>query len=740
MITEDLVSYIQSQVKKNIQKDMIVFRLTQAGWREEDIEEAFAKINGPIATTISTPVITAMSTPPITSEPPAIEAPKVWIPKSNKPGFSSISNVPEVQPLEIPSQNLNIGTINPNPVIVEEPKIWIPKSLDSSLDSKKIFTPEIQPVEIPAQNIASGVKPETIKIQEPVTVSQQSNPPIMQEPSFLEKKISDPVASSLSVSPAMSTVSLIPDLTNEPLIPKEVSPSVASSVWQTTVPSEPSTLAKAQAETFSNKAMISSYQQDSLSANKVEEQFQKPNKNFKKILVILLIVLVASGGVFAFMNGYIKIPTSLIKKDPKSLVLNGAFSLKNLKSYKSQTEINISIPSFANITNGLVSGDSVRSIDVESVSLTTNGQVINGGLMTPTLYSYKGTIKSSLLKNEITSSVVYNGSTSYVQIPRLNELLGVDAPAETTVAIANGQFGLIIPELSMNMQKLIKKVDVYEIIPKGMPTFVKEDSVTAVRDFISNTTVIEKENENIKGTDTYHYSLQAQGAVTKKMLTDLLDIFVISLSPEMKANVDEGLGAVKLDSFDIWIGKNDNKVHQYQFVFSAPLSKVIALDDKGIAGKQVSISFKNTLYDFDVVNSIILPTQAISMPDFVKNVRDNKIKNIITAFVPAAKSLSNAEGGYGKKTNIVGSCVNPTAGSLFSPLGHIKGADSQVSSIAHLMNEFLISTNGLGSCYSSSSAWAISSPMQSDPATHYCADSTGNTMILSSSISGTICK
>jgi hypothetical protein len=132
------------------------------------------------------------------------------------------------------------------------------------------------------------------------------------------------------------------------------------------------------------------------------------------------------------------------------------------------------------------------------------------------------------------------------------------------------------------------------------------------------------------------------------------------------------------------------------------------------------------------------------MDDFVKNIKDLKIKNIISSFHSSAKAFHNALGNYGFRLNPIGSCANPNPGSLFSPQGHAKGADSAISSISNSMNSLLLATNGTGSCYSNSSAWALSAPLfaSTDPLVpnYYCADSVGNLEIMTSPITGPVCK
>jgi hypothetical protein len=126
------------------------------------------------------------------------------------------------------------------------------------------------------------------------------------------------------------------------------------------------------------------------------------------------------------------------------------------------------------------------------------------------------------------------------------------------------------------------------------------------------------------------------------------------------------------------------------------------------------------------------------MTDFIKNVQDVKIKNIILSFSPAAKSLFNAIGTYGNRSNSTGNCANPSSGSLFSPLGYGKKVSTQMGAIAGIMNNLLSEIGNSSSCYSTTRAWALAGTL-SDSKT-FCVDSTGASKTLDNKITGAVCK
>ena len=126
-----------------------------------------------------------------------------------------------------------------------------------------------------------------------------------------------------------------------------------------------------------------------------------------------------------------------------------------------------------------------------------------------------------------------------------------------------------------------------------------------------------------------------------------------------------------------------------------------------------------------MVNEISMPKDFVTADNFIKNSNDIKLKNEIKSFTTLANTLKNGEGSFGKAINKSGSCVMPSSGSLFSPVGHTKGVSSVVGDIANTMNNILLKTNNIGSCYSNLTAWAMEFPLESETGLSFCIDNTG---------------
>lgn len=685
MVTSELTEYIKSQLSKNISKNLIILRLLEVGWKIEDVNEGFLKIET-IVTGVKKPIDPYRELPEITDQT-----------------LDSI-NVEEVKP-----------KIEPK-IEVEEVKETVP------------------PLEI---------HPE-VKKEEPIVVA-----PIIKttqieiSPLELYKRELEPVAEPV-VEKKEELIPIINIKKTPPTFNPTPTPSVAIPVVEKAPIVNPVVVPKRISDIAPRGAMISSYSQDILNSTKEVPSLDNTKKKRLplKWMIIIVAICILGGMIFAFVEGYLKIPwsnfsLSVVKKDPKIVILNTSTSLSKLKSYKTETNINISSPSLSNITTGLSSGEVVTSRERDFISINLKGSSNNKD--DKLLFDYNLDLKSSILKNNIVSHLQSDGTLLSVLVPDLHSILGEDAPAPATISMTPNQLGLIVPLFSTKVQDTIKKIDIYNITSNGVPLYVKTETAKIFKDFISGLEYTNKEDEVIRGVDTYHYELTANRPLTKNFLNSLFLLFVIELSPDQKKNLDEALGASTVTSFEVWIGKNDNNLYQFKFTLNAPLSRVLGLNDSGIAGNEVKLDWMTTFYDLNVANDIALPSGQMTMDDFIKNIKDTKIKNIISSFKPETISFRNAVGSYGSRSNPTGSCTNPNPGSLFSPAGHTKGAGTAISSIANSMNSLLSITNGAGLCYSLPNAWALAIPLSSSPS-FYCADSTGKIVSLGAPITGTVCK
>lgn len=815
MITSDLVSYIQSQIKKNISKDLIILHLSENGWRREDIDEGFLKVASISDLNYSSPnseikdkwlndpyrESPSLETNPIVNPielkyeaPKKIEEQKAWVPIEAKPisqiktetsikveepkkitPGSFIYSVPEIK-TEISNEVENQKSWVPNevkpattpipevkietPAKVEESKIWTPmniKAVTSSIPEVKIETPKeemkLNEIEILPEQISPIVVPEiknkpssfeTFPNEIPVIKQEPLSGPVLSAISFNQpkKSFSDFKTNTSDTSSITSDLSTDKNLSAEkPII------QVPIKIFHNTNPISSIPKIETKINTESNNkpesAIISSFRQDIDSVTIAKNgNTNKVNKNskgiFKILAIVFMILLVAGGVVFAFINSYIKMPISIIKNDPKVILLNTSSNFSKLKSYKTNTEITLSSPSFANITSGLVNGEAVVSNDRDYISFNTNG-LVNKNDSQSSIFDYNTTIKGSFLKNNITTDIKYADSKSYIKMPDLSEIIENYTPTQVAVLIPSEQLNLITSEFPPYFKDKINKIGVFDILSNIMSNSFGDKFSSSFNELVNSSTMAEKPNESINGQDSYHYEIIVDRQNTKKFLVSLMNTYANNNSPEVKSILEENLGSTILDSFEIWISKADSNILQYKFKLSAPLSKIIGLDDKGIADNTVSLDWKTTYSDFDVANEIIIPTDYIKIEDYLKDVHNNKIKSTLSSFGSNAKNLFNAEGSFGKRVNKTGSCTAPDSGSLFSPLGHDKGASTAIASISSSMNDLLALTEGPNTCFSTLKAWSVSSSLVGDQQSFFCVDSNGASNILTVQPIGTTC-
>jgi len=673
MINEDLITFIQSQIRKNHSRDEITARLIKAGWHTEDIAEGFQKINPPKIIQKSAPV-------------PSVKVP--------------------LQEIKEPVKSKDIYREQPEESITSAPIIPI-KSKD--------------PISLAPENIDEDiVKTGTVSYPVPEPVIEKSKPvvsaPIIQPSSFSSQSSSE--VKPIFIRKEESIPTLIPKAPSKPLVDSVV-------------------------RNIPDGALITTLSRDIIASNDlIRENPPKKNNKLAAILIIVVILSLIGGTVFAMVSGYITIPAfSFIKKDPKVALLSTPLTLDALQSYKSQTNIMISLPSFANITNGLISGDPVTSKNKDSISLNIGGTIQQDqNRISPLLSDYTLNIKSSLLKNDIDSNLKYNGTTSFISVPNLSDILGENSPPPGVIFVENNQISSLLSLIPHAFADKIKDADIYNILSGKVPSSINNITQEALKEFINSADVTEKTPENIRGVDAYHYQITIDRQNTKNFLTSVLDPFITSLSNDEKKNINEAIGSTTLNSFEVWVGKDDSLIHQYKFSIAIPLSKVINLEDKGIAGNIVTLDWQTTFYGFDVKNNISIPNDALPLPDFIKLINDQNLKNTLSSFKLEASRLRNAEGSYGKRANLKGSCTEPTPSSLFSPTGHTKGASTSVGAIASSMNKILGMTNNVGSCFSTLNAWAIAVPLASDPTTQYCIDGLGSSIVITNLLNGSVCK
>lgn len=491
-------------------------------------------------------------------------------------------------------------------------------------------------------------------------------------------------------------------------------------------------------------AMLSSFKSDSLLVNKEDEELIIPKKRkFFKWIIFGIVLVLAAGMIWFFANGDTNF--SLIKKDPKVLLLNNSDILASLKAYKTETNIEISSPSFSDITYGLLSGEAVSSLDKDSLSINIKGLINkkDNDLISDTLITAKG----SILEENVISNIKNNGVDLFISASSFNQMLKEDNTSLDFIKINEKEMNLIPTLFNNKIESKLNKINIYNILEKGLASYINNETMEEYNRLINNAEVIEKGQESIKGINTYHYSINIDKQLLKKLFDKIIENFISDISKEEKDNLNLILGSSTINSFDVWVGKEDNNIYQYSITADIPLSKIIGFEDSSIGDNKIGIKWETTYFDFDETNKIDIPENFILMTDFFNTIVEKRIKNDVISFGKLASTLYKKEGVYGKNSNPNGSCMNPVSGSLFSPLGHVKKASEEISSISLLMKKILGEENENAHCYSDQKAWSFTFPILTDYSEkteeikyNFCVDSTGSNKELINPPVGVVCK
>ncbi len=508
---------------------------------------------------------------------------------------------------------------------------------------------------------------------------------------------------------------------------------------------------------ISKVAMLSSFHDDlarvnqnsAITPNAIKPK--KKKKGVKTLLFVLLFLSLIGAGFWAYSNGMINLNINLeslgisfIKKSPKELLLDYSNRLSSLNSYKSETNIQVISPSLANISRGLVSGEAIVSPEKDSININSIGTVSkNSGSIVSDSFI---TIKSTVFDDYINTDIKDDGTNLYVTIPNLENIVKDFIIKPSIVKINQEELSSFYSLLSPELEKVARKINLYKVLSKSIPSYINEKVLLAYNNLVTNIEVVEKGEENIKGINTYRYSITTDRESVKNLLMIVAGETTQDLSEEEQLYLKEILSSLDVSLFDVWVGKGDNNIYQYSVTASVPLSKILGFGDKSIGDNKVSVSWKTTYYDFEVANYIQTPNDFVLFLDYFNEMKKEKIKKELNYFIELASLFKKDINNYGTKSNTDGSCMNPVSGSLFSPTGHVKKASSSVGLISELLNGVMSETKNNGYCYSSSGSWAFAVPLASnyqdeEPvfSKYYCVDSAGNKLELDKKLEGTVC-
>lgn len=475
------------------------------------------------------------------------------------------------------------------------------------------------------------------------------------------------------------------------------------------------------------------------------------NKKLLKWGGLVLVILVLVGSLsWLFVTGKINLKNiniPFINKDPRSLIVKNSQLLASLDSYKAETILEIKTPSFANISAGLLTGEAIPSLDKDNLVIGSNAVFSrqNGEMLSDNSISVSGTILEEFVSGRIHS----DGKNTYLSFPDLSKVLKETTTLKGSIKIDNQEFYLVSSLFGPRASRIVEKIKLQKILTSGISSYIDEETLGSYDDLIKNVQITKKGEEVIKGVNTIHYSINPDKELFKNLIKKILERFSGDINDTDLSNIDTVIGSTKVSSFDVWVGKGNNAIYQYNIVLEIPMTKVFGFEDKSIGNDTMSISFKVTYFDFNLPNNISIPNGYTEISEFVKSAKIENVKNKVREFIVLADNLKKIEKKYGVKPNPQGSCMEPVAGSLFSPTGHSKSAVLPVSEISSFLNYTLGLTKGLGSCYSTTTDWSFAIPLTDNYENiatseifdkYYCVDSKGGDIEISTLPKGTICE
>ncbi len=478
------------------------------------------------------------------------------------------------------------------------------------------------------------------------------------------------------------------------------------------------------------------------SAQNIMPQGPKSRHVMGWIVCILLLLAVCGGGAYVYTKGYIKLPFEVpfLKQDPREVLMRLPETTVQATAWKSDTEVTISFPSVSHIAGMLMTGEAIDSTDVDTITLNSSNQYSNSATDgVKNILNISG--KSSLIGPTITSEVRMIGDTGYVFVPDLSGII------PKTFVIPAGWVTIAATDLREGVSLLPKNVTSNPLLTtnsSGVPAILSLNFPLLLKSFangMSTVLITEKPDGVVGMTAVYNYSLTIDTPTFKTLAHSLLtQVGVTGDTMELDKIID----ATTIKNFEVWIGKNDNRLYKYDIVLEIPLTKVLSLEDKNLSTNMLSIHASTTYHDYDVANSITAPDASSSVVAIVKQIELKEVdlsrEEALEAFAISASGMKLKEGSYGVKANTNGSCAAPIAGSLFSPLGHKKQAGDSVGIISQSILRLLGVSDDTATCFSTTTAWAVAVPSATTPGEQLCRDSSGTTKKSVVPLTGTVCK
>lgn len=471
---------------------------------------------------------------------------------------------------------------------------------------------------------------------------------------------------------------------------------------------------------------------------------KKSSHVIRTILFIVSILLIIGGLFYSYTKGYIKMPFEVpfLKKNPHQVLSEVPVAMSSVKTFKSDMDVRVSFPAVSSIIGMVMGGEANTTTNTDSINLNTDISFDdtdkNNRKIDATFIS-----TSSLIDQAVTLNLRSINDVSYIKVSDIQKLVPIEASVPLNwVSISKNDLDLIYTMAKNNNQKVPSEDNKNAIV-----TFLSSFNLSNILSSLpidSNTVIKENPSVLVAGVDTYHYSISVDKAMVNKIIHSLGNSYGLKITDSDWVEVDKVISSAQVNTFDVWIGKSDSLLYKIDLEILLPLNKVLNLEDKNLSENTLKLKFINNYHDYNsplIINAPEESTSILQVFDAIdKTTKDNKMKDTMLTLTNAFGKMHDLEKIYGYKSNLGGSCANPTYGSLFSPTGHKKSTADTVSTIAKSIILFMGMAGDKAVCYSTPYAWAISAPLTSDNSKYYCVDNSGVFIESTLPLSGTVCK
>jgi len=361
-------------------------------------------------------------------------------------------------------------------------------------------------------------------------------------------------------------------------------------------------------------------------------------------LFIVLIILAVLGGVGYFTAGqYLNLPYSnilgnLFAPSPESVISNMLAKMKDVKSYHTVTQGDVSVKDNNKISQGKLSfsitgGSDMTSATSPKANFTISFSAVSGPSATPLATASVDMIVAgdTVVYLKVNDLITPDSAIDLAQIK--GAWLKIDQDSIKALStVEGGELGITIPQTSDNAA-MVKKIQ----------------DLLSTENMIS----VDKQlaDEIVSGQSTYHYSVIINKTKIKDLLTKVMAMqaqaengaaanpLVQNITGALITTLVDAIGDINME---LWVGKKDYMLYRFKIDKTIDLNKISQGANMTLAAK------------LDVTNSNFGKTISVQAPAEAQKIEDVVLPLIKTQGVSSdihqigflAKSIFNADQSY----------------------------------------------------------------------------------------------